>query len=145
MGGTATWTIPLDIAAYAAIESDLHRFLDDHDVTGRAAFTAQLVIEEIVRNLIEHTPPYATDETVTIDLAAGPDRVTVTIEDRRPPFDPSDAPPLDTAAPLAERSTRGMGLHLVRRMTDDLVYERVGDRNRLTASVARVAPGDGAP
>lgn len=141
MGGTVTWTIPLDIAAYAALEPQLVAFLQGEQVTGTAAFASQLVVEEIVRNLIEHSRPGGTDaDLVTISIAVGGDAVTVTIEDDRSPFDPSRAPELDTAAPLEERSGRGMGVHLVRRMTSSLSYERVGGTNRLTATVSR-SPG----
>ena len=107
-------------------------------VEGRAAYVSQLVVEEIVRNLIEHTPPYAKDETFTVQLTISPANVTVVIEDSRPRFDPLDAPALDTDAPLDERRRGGMGLHLVRNLTDELTYDSHDDCNRLTAVVSRL-------
>jgi anti-sigma regulatory factor (Ser/Thr protein kinase) len=98
---------------------------------------SQLVVEEVVRNLIEHTPRDACVEEVSVAIAIADDHVDVVIDDRRPSFDPGDAPPLDTGAPLDERSAGGMGLHLVREMTDVLDYERTDDGNRLTARIGR--------
>ena len=137
MSNTATWNVALSVDALASTEPLIVGFLGDADVSGRAAYVSQLVVEEIVRNLIEHTPPYARDETVTVTITVNPRTVTVIIEDRRTPFPPDAAPHLDTQSPLDERRAGGMGLHLVRSLTDDLSYE-VGDgRNRLTAVVSR--------
>lgn len=131
------WTIELSIADYAAIEPEIAAFFVDHGVVGKPAFVSQMVIEEIVRNLVEHTPPNAADEAVSISVLVSSDDVTVTIEDQRPPFSPTDAPELDASAPLEDRRAGGMGLHLVRSLPDSFSYERVGDRNRLTTVVRR--------
>ena len=131
------WLVPLDLAVFGQVQHFVDEFLAENGVDEKASYSARLVIEEIVRNLIQHTPPYATDETVEIAVSVTPDRVTVAISDVRPPFDPSAAPPLDVDAPLAERREGGMGIHLVRNMVDELRYEREDDRNRLTAVIAR--------
>lgn len=134
---SSTWTIGLDRDGFAATSREIEGFLDSAGVEGRAAYVTNLVVEEIVLNLVEHTPPYALDEAVTVSITVAPARVVLTIEDERPPFAPGDAPDLDVAAPLGERRAGGMGLHLVRAMTDELSYERVGERNRLVAAVSR--------
>jgi serine/threonine-protein kinase RsbW len=74
---------------------------------------------------------------VTIGIVVSAEDVTVTIDDDRSPFSPLDGPALDVEAPLDQRRTGGMGLHLVRSMTDSLSYERVDGRNRLIAVVRR--------
>lgn len=134
---TAIWTVGLDLGAFAAVGREIVGFLDSAGVDGRAAYVSNLVVEEVVLNLIEHTPPYANDEMATISITVAPERVVVVIEDDRPPFAPADAPELDVDAPLAERRAGGMGLHLVRSMADELTYERAGERNRLVAAVSR--------
>lgn len=131
------WTIDLSIGGYAAIEPEIAAFFVEQGVVGKPAFVSQVVIEEIVRNLVEHTPPYAADETLSISILVSSDDVTVTIEDQRPPFSPDDGPELDTSAPLEERRAGGMGLHLVRSLPDSFAYERIGELNRLTTVVRR--------
>jgi anti-sigma regulatory factor (Ser/Thr protein kinase) len=137
MSNSSTWTVALRVDALASTEPLIVQFLGDRGVTGRAAYVSQLVVEEIVRNLIEHTPPYAQDENVTVTITVDLRTVVVVIEDRRSPFHPGDAPHLDTESPLDERRAGGMGLHLVRQLTDDLSYEVSDGRNRLTAVVSR--------
>ena len=137
MPSTASWSVRLGVDAFGAVEPQIDKFLIDQTVDSRAAYVTRLVIEEIVRNLIEHTPPYASDEEVSVQIDVESAVVRVVIEDARPPFNPVDAPRLDVDAPLGARRAGGMGLHLVRNLTDELTYERDGDRNRLTAAVAR--------
>lgn len=135
-GRSERWTVPLQLDAFAATERQVAAFLAGASVDAHAASVAQLVVEEIVVNLIEHPDDRGPDDaTVRIDIDAT--AVTVVIEDGRAPFDPFDAPALDVDAPLEHRRPGGMGLHLVRELTDDLRYERVGTTNRLTATVRR--------
>ena len=137
MSTAAQWEVRLDVAAFAAIEPEIGEFLSGEGVAGRAAYVSRLVIEEIVRNLIAHTPPYADEETITVALTVTTRMVTVVIEDERPPFNPFEGPELDVEAPLEQRRPGGMGLHLVRNLADDLTYENSSQRNRLTARVSR--------
>jgi anti-sigma regulatory factor (Ser/Thr protein kinase) len=67
---------------------------------------------------------------VELDVADG--IVTTTIEDDGRPFDLSEAAEPDVSAPLEERSVGGLGLLLIRRLMDDVTYERRNGRNRLT-------------
>ena len=137
MPNSSQWTVPLTVEAFAAIEPEIREFLSLEAVDGHAAYVSELVIEEIVRNLIVHTPPFARDETAIVTIEVAAHIVTVVIEDQRPSFDPFAGPELDVAAPLEQRKAGGMGLHLVRTMADQLTYEAGDDRNRLTAVISR--------
>lgn len=137
MSVAATWRVRLDIGHFTEVEPEIAAFLAANDVYGKAAYVSQLVVEEIVRNLIEHTPPYAQHEVVTVEVTIAPSAVTVVIEDARPSFAPAAGPAFRLDAPLDERRAGGMGLHLVRSLTDELRYDQTADGNRLTAIVKR--------
>jgi anti-sigma regulatory factor (Ser/Thr protein kinase) len=49
--------------------------------------------------------------------------------DDGPAFDPLAQPPPDTSAPLIERSAGGLGIELVRKLTDRMEYRRDGEKN----------------
>lgn len=131
------WTCALELASYAAIEGEIAAALTDCGVEGRAAFVAQLVVEETVRNLVQHAPGAGPHDRAVIRLTVRPHDVVVSVEDDQQPFDPLSAPALDPTAPLAERRPGGMGLHLTRELTDALTYEQLPGGNRLTARVLR--------
>ena len=48
------------------------------------------------------------------------------------PFDPTARDEVDIAADLASRKIGGLGIHLIRRIMDEVHYERRRGRNILT-------------
>ncbi len=95
----------------------------------------ELAVEEWVVNLCRHAygPQGGTVEVV---VRADPAHFQVEIADDGPEFDLTARPDPDTSAPLEERTPGGLGLLLIRRMTDEVVYRREGDRNVVTLKVA---------
>jgi hypothetical protein len=71
-----------------------------------------------------------------------PDRVGVTLTDDGRPFDPLGVAEPDTALPVEERRIGGLGIYLVRRMMDEVGYQRRADRNvvSLTKYLAEEGP-----
>lgn len=134
---SAEWTISPDIASLADVQGQLGGHLEQIGVVGTASFVIILVYEEIARNIVEHAATGADGGEVSIVVEHDVERVSIIIEDPFAPFDPTQAATHDIDAPLEERSTRGMGIHLVRDMADEVSYERVDGRNRLRASVLR--------
>ena len=59
------------------------------------------------------------------------DVLTAEVADDAGPFNPLLVPAPDTTSPLEVRQPGGLGIALVRALTDDLTYERRDDRNRL--------------
>ena len=99
------------------------------------SFKVRLVLEELVLNLIDHAVGSATNRIdIRLELERG--RVVLVLEDDGAPFDPRSAPAFDKAKPLEERGPRGMGIHLVRSMTEAIAYERIDSRNHLRVVIA---------
>jgi anti-sigma regulatory factor (Ser/Thr protein kinase) len=109
-------------------------FCAEQHVPPGTSFKVRLVMEELVLNLIDHATGSATDR-IDLSITVEPGRVVLTLEDDNNSFDPRSAPAFDKTKPLEDRSPRGMGIHLVRSMTEEMNYARVGDRNRLRAVV----------
>jgi anti-sigma regulatory factor (Ser/Thr protein kinase) len=62
--------------------------------------------------------------------------VVVSVEDDGRPFDPRAVEAPNLAESIEERRSGGWGLHLVRLMSDDMTYRRLGDRNQVQVRVA---------
>ena len=86
-----------------------------------------VALDELLTNARTH----GGGRQVTVETELGTDRVSVTVTDDGKPFDPFAVPPPspDTTLPVEERQIGGVGIHLVRRMMDEVSYERRGDRN----------------
>jgi anti-sigma regulatory factor (Ser/Thr protein kinase) len=127
-------TFTRSVSEYQAVSAELEAFCTDQHVPPGAGFKVRLVLEELVLNLIDHATGSPTNR-IDLCIAVEPGRVVLTLEDDGNPFDPRSAPAFDKTKPLEERSPRGMGIHLVRSMTEEMDYTRVGNRNRLRAVV----------
>ncbi len=134
MSSSLRLTVPRSLGAFVELTPTVDAFLVREGVRGRPAHAAHLVLEEVLRNLVEHAHGGTSDE-VGIELEVVPSCLRIVIQDDCEPFDPRQVPPPDLDAPLEARSSGGMGLHLLRSMTSALRYRRAGDRNRLEADV----------
>jgi anti-sigma regulatory factor (Ser/Thr protein kinase) len=124
-----------NVSDYLALAGEVERFCAENHLPGAVTFKVRLVLEELVLNLIDHAVgPTADRIDVRIDLEPG--RVVLVLEDDSAPFDPRSAPAFDNTTPLEQRGPRGMGIHLVRSVTEDISYERVGSHNRLRVVIA---------
>ena len=63
--------------------------------------------------------------------------IVAVLDDDGRPFNPLEAPPFDADTPLQERREGGMGINMIRGLTDEQAYERCGGRNRLRLTVRR--------
>jgi len=80
--------------------------------------------------------------SIQIEVKYEGDDLVVRLRDQAPPFDPTTAPPPDLSLPLEKRPLGGMGIHIMRRLTDRLVYrvnERGGNELTLIKKVTRKA------
>lgn len=60
-------------------------------------------------------------------------KLTVRISDCGRPFNPlTDAPEVDVTLAASDRPVGGLGLFLVKNMTDDVIYSRGANNNNLT-------------
>jgi len=119
-----------DIAHIGKIIDFAETALDKLGVTDNARGHICLAVDEIVTNVAM----YAYKETkgkITVAFERLGNKVIVTITDSGAPFNPAHHPTPDTSAGIDQRQIGGLGIHLVRKMTDKMEYRRIGNENRL--------------
>ena len=97
--------------------------LSDHETP-----RLRVAVEEAVTNVIRHA--HAT--SIRLDSEVRDGVLLVTLTDDGQPFDPTQAPDVDTTVPADKRVEGGLGILFMRRMSDALTYRREGGRNVLT-------------
>ena len=116
--------------------NDIREFLEnailnlggDEDVAGDLV----LAVNEAVTNSLLHG--YGEQPgTITVDVEADNGDLLVRLIDDAPLFDPTAVPPPDINRPLEDRPLGGLGVHMMRQLTDELSYRATDDkRNELT-------------
>jgi len=110
----------------------LTEFGQHHGLAPRLVHDLNLALEEILTNIISYGYPDNREHEIKVRLSVQPGEVKAEVEDDGQPFNPLEAPEPDTAQSLQERTIGGLGIHLVRKLMDNLEYKRQGDRNLLT-------------
>jgi anti-sigma regulatory factor (Ser/Thr protein kinase) len=123
-------TLSRNVDDYLLVADEVDRFCAQQALPRGVSFKVRLLLEELVLNLIDHAVGSATDR-INVRIELEPDQVILVLEDDSNPFDPHLAPAFDKDRPLEEREPRGMGIHLVRTMAEDIVYKRIDGLNQL--------------
>lgn len=105
----------------------------------RTSHACQLAVCEAVENIIQHG--YQADSgEIDVSAQSAPGALTVEIVDRAPAFDPTRYP-VDPSASLREARVGGRGLLMIRRVMDEISYERRGRQNILRLTKNRFFTG----
>lgn len=105
----------------------------------RTNHACQLAVCEAVENVLQHGYQGEPGE-IRLKAMAAPGALTVEIVDRAPAFDPTRYP-VDPIATLGEARVGGRGLLMMRRVMDDISYERRGRQNILRLTKNRAFTG----
>ena len=110
------------------------RFCAEHGVPAGPAWKLHVVLDELLSNVVRHAYAGRAAGEIDVELDFVPASISATVIDDGPPFDPLLQPEPRTEAPLEERTAGGLGIALVRSLTDTVRYERREGRNALTVT-----------
>lgn len=96
------------------------------------ALSLNLALEEAVTNVILYAYPKGTDGLVDIEAIIRDNRLDFVLTDSGKAFDPTAAPEADITLGVEERAIGGLGIHLVRKIMDNVRYERIDGKNIFT-------------
>ena len=88
-----------------------------------------VALDELLANLLSHGMAGVDAGALTIEVEPDQERLTVTLVDDGPPFDPFSESAPDTTLSVEDRPIGGLGIHLVRELMDEVSYERRDGRN----------------
>jgi anti-sigma regulatory factor (Ser/Thr protein kinase) len=108
------------------------RWLAGHHAPPAADHFASLTIEELVTNCIKYGYDDSAEHTIEVELKLSAGELVLTVTDDGHPFNPLELPEPDTSLPMEERPIGGLGIHLLRKISDRMDYARTEGRNRLT-------------
>lgn len=124
---------PREITALDEIFEFVSEFVAAGDLAAPEAFPLDLVVEELFTNFVRHNT--GTSREIAIRLERHDDRVVVALTDFGVRgFDPTQAPIVDTNAPLEERQPGGLGIHFVRQIAESISYDHADGNTTITVT-----------
>jgi anti-sigma regulatory factor (Ser/Thr protein kinase) len=110
-----------DVAELAGVRAFVRRSAATLGADEAATDDIVQAVDEWVTNVALHGYRGA-GGPVEVELARDEAGIVVRVRDRAPAFDPAGAPAFDPAVPLERRRPGGMGIHLIREVTDQFVH-----------------------
>ncbi len=113
---------PREMASLAALVAFVREFIAAEGLDEGHAFDLDLVIEELFTNLVKYARGERGDIEVGLERTA--QGVVVTLREHGAEYhDPTAAPEVDVDRPIGEKVPGGLGIHLIRRISEDFRYE----------------------
>jgi anti-sigma regulatory factor (Ser/Thr protein kinase) len=121
------------------VDAFVAAFVKEHGIAADEASRILILLEELLTNLVKYGYPDGGEcGRAEIVLALNGGRLEIEFIDDGCAFDPLAGPPPNLDAPLETRTPGGLGLHILRSLTDEARYERRDVNNviRLSRIVA---------
>lgn len=100
------------------VEEEAVRFGFDRET----AFRIALAVDEACTNIIKHSYSGNPGQTFEIEIATRGDNFLVVLTDHGKSFDPGSLPELDMKRYFEQCLRGGLGVHIIRLVMDDVVY-----------------------
>jgi sigma-B regulation protein RsbU (phosphoserine phosphatase) len=128
-------SIPADIAELARVQQGTEKFAADSNMPAGATQKMNIVLDELLNNTISYGFEDAEGHEIQLAIESNEDHVTLRISDDGIPFNPFTLSNPDTSLSAEERDIGGLGVMLVKELTDSQVYQRLSDRNVITLTI----------
>jgi serine/threonine-protein kinase RsbW len=119
----------------ARIGDFVEKFALETGLDDRSIYALQMAVDEACSNIIEHAYGGEGKGKIELELVTIEVGVQITIKDWGTPFDPNEIALPNLQAPLEERQEGGLGLFLMRRLMDEVLFSfgnGRGEANTLT-------------
>lgn len=131
LGADLDLTLPALPASLPAFQAAFDQVCTRTGIADDTRNDLQVVLDEVCSNVFKHA--YATPGALRLTVRRLPGAIEVTFIDQGRAFDPLSLPPPDLTLPLDERPLGGLGVHLIRQMTDRQSYRHtLAEGNRLS-------------
>lgn len=114
-----------------ALCQSVEQFGKSMGLSSKIVFEISLAMEELVGNIISYG--FADDAVhwIKVAISHADGTLIIRLEDDGIPFDPLSAQAPDCDCPMDERKIGNLGIHLTRKLMDDMVYQRLENKNIL--------------
>ena len=104
----------------------------------KALFALQVSLDEWISNLIKYSYENTADKPIRITVSEQGGKIIAQVFDEGAPFDPTATPvPVTLEETLTGKREGGMGLFVMQHLLADIAYQRKGNQNIVTLSVAQ--------
>ena len=120
-----------DVSELARVGAWVKDWAHSHGLPATTAERIDTCSVEAVTNIVTHAYADHAAHQIRLSLERDAHVVSLEIEDDGTPFDPREIARPERPASLADAKIGGLGVHIVRSLSDELLHQRCGELNRL--------------
>jgi anti-sigma regulatory factor (Ser/Thr protein kinase) len=124
--------LPANLKSFETFRTFILQELERENGSEELVHRVDLAIEEVLVNSISYAYPNGEGEIEVECFYEGPGEFLVTVKDWGVPFNPLDQASPDLSADISSRRVGGLGIYLVRQMSDRQTYEYRNGGNVIT-------------
>ena len=126
-------TIAATIENIETVTDFVNEQLEAYDCPMKAQMQIDIAIDELFGNIAHYAyNPEIGSATVRVEVIEDPLSVVITFIDNGIPYDPLKKDDPDTTLSAEDRAIGGLGIFMVKKTMDDIIYEYKDGQNRLT-------------
>lgn len=121
---------------FCRISQEVQNFCTEHGVSEEKYQNISLILDELITNVVSYAYPDGNQHTFTINLEECDEKICMCITDDGMPFNPLSLAEPDTESSIEDRKIGGLGIFLVKQLSETVAYSRVDDKNQLYVKVS---------
>jgi anti-sigma regulatory factor (Ser/Thr protein kinase) len=115
----------------ARLQDLLEMLARQHGYPAKTLHEIQLAVEELLTNILNYAFPDQREHEIRVCLRPDESGFEIEVADDGRPFNPLEHPAPDLSLPLEQRPVGGLGIHMIRKSMDRIVYRRADGKNIL--------------
>lgn len=124
-------TVPAKLNSLTDVAEFIENTLEEAGCPAGMVMTMSVATDEIFSNIARYAYKNGGDATVALEISDKSGTISLTFSDAGVPFDPLAAPEPDVTLSAEERKIGGLGIFMVKKMTDNMTYEYKDGKNVL--------------
>ena len=113
----------------------VHRFIEKLDISQRTNFNLTLIMDEILSNIVNYGFCDSEEHAIQIRISSRPGEIHLLFVDDGICFDPLQLSEPDLDLPIEKRPAGGLGVFIVRKLSQSMDYSRKNNMNHLRVVV----------
>ena len=121
-----------DLSELKTLNRNLYNFGQIHGLPEILISKVNICLDELFTNIVTYGFEDDSEQTISLKICLNDDSLILNIEDNGLPFNPLTKKDSKLPADIDNAKIGGLGIHIVKKLMDDIWYERKRDKNKLT-------------
>ncbi|MCR5419698.1 MAG: ATP-binding protein [Lachnospiraceae bacterium] len=125
-------TVEADVSKLPVVTEFVDALLEEKECPLKVQMQIDVAIDELFSNICYYAYDSSGDATVCVNIDGEPMTAEITFKDKGRPYDPLKKPDPDITLSAEERDIGGLGIFMVKKSMDEVLYEYKDGMNILT-------------